>query len=106
MYNQKIATAAINAILESQELDVILWENENCQKASKKLSQVLEETQKVCPEPLYDRLKNAVIGYSCCGNVAAILCGMQIASSLYQITASPRALSEFVEHYMSGEVHQ
>ena len=100
MYNQKIMEAVVDAITESGVLDEALWETVEAQESSKVLSQVLEEVRAVCPEQLYARLDNAILGDGYTSITAALLCGMQIGSGLHQITASPHAMTEFAQHYL------
>ena len=100
MYNQKIMEAVVDAITESGVLDAALWETVEAQESSKVLSQVLEEVRAVCPEQLYARLDNAILGDGYTSITAALLCGMQIGSGLHQITASPHAMAEFMGQYL------
>lgn len=98
MYNQKIMEAILDAVLYSPITDE-LWQAISAQESSQVLSQVLEEVRAVCPEQLYARLDNAILGDGCTTADFALFCGMQIGSGLHQITASPHAMTEFAQHY-------
>ena len=99
MYNQKIMEAILDAVLYSPVTDE-LWQAISAQESSQVLSQVLEEVRAVCPEQLYARLDNAILGDGYTSITAALLCGMQIGSGLHQITVSPQAMTEFAQHYL------
>ncbi len=87
----------------SKELDAIMQENAAYQESDRKLDEILHEVQKICPHELFFQLEDVILAYINSNHAVNILCGMQIASSLYQIISNPDTISAIVREGKSHE---
>lgn len=101
MLKPEIFEDVVDSIMQTEEWFQITMSNPRINEAEKKLSALLESIKGQIPEDVYNQLMDATAETSVAYTEAAILYGMSVANTLYELAANPNVYSQFIINRMA-----